>query len=82
MIQRGVSNAMVRAAIERGRIFIDPKNGTINYVLSGGFASGKDLLVGVNPLTGKITTVMKGSNLVRPRFIPVAPVGPLIPLGP
>ena len=42
-----------------------------NYVLKEGFASGKSLLVGQNPVTGKITTVIRGNNLVRPRHIPI-----------
>ena len=42
----------------------------IDYVLPGGFASGKDLLVGVNALTGKITTVIRATDLVASRSIP------------
>lgn len=68
---RQITDRMIRAAISKGTPFVDPKNGSLNYVLRGGMASGKDLLVGTNPLTGKITTVITGSRLVRPRMIPV-----------
>ncbi len=84
MAERGVNESMVRVALEKGTPFIDPKNGTINYVLREGFASGKDLLVGTNPLTGKITTVIRGSDLIAPRFVPLISGGPqvVIPWGP
>jgi len=73
MAEREISKSMIKVALEKGTPFIDPKNGTINYVLKGGFASGKDLLVGTNPLTGKITTVIRGWNLIASRFIPYTP---------
>jgi hypothetical protein len=84
MVQRGITKDMVKAALEKGSAYGDPKNGTVNYVLRGGMASGKDLLVGTNPLTGKITTTMIGSDLVVPRFLPLTapPGGPPILLGP
>ncbi len=83
MAQRGVTEDMINAALENGTPFIDPKNGTVNYVLRGGMASGRDLLVGTNPLSGKITTAITGSDLVVPRFIPLEPPpGPPILLGP
>lgn len=72
MVKRGVTPKMVSKAIEKGAKFYDPKNGTINYVLKNGFASGKDLLVGTNPLTGSVTTVIRSSkNLANKRFIPL-----------
>ena len=61
---------MIKTGIAKGAKYYDPKNGTMNYVLKNGFASGKDLLIGVNPYNGKITTVLRGSNLVKTRFIP------------
>jgi predicted ATP-dependent serine protease len=73
MAEREISESMIKIALKKGTPFIDPKNGTINYVLKGGFASGKDLLVGTNPLTGKITTVIRGWDLIASRFIPYAP---------
>jgi hypothetical protein len=83
MAERGITEDMINAALEKGTPFIDPKNGTVNYVLQGGMASGKDLLVGTNPLTGKITTAITGSDLVVPRFLPLGPPpGPPILLGP
>jgi RHS repeat-associated protein len=68
---REVTPKMLQTTINKGLRFYDPKNGTINYVLRNGFASGKDLLVGTNPLSGKVTTVIRGSKLVRPRFVPL-----------
>lgn len=73
MAEREISESMIKMALKKGTPFIDPKNGTINYVLKGGFASGKDLLVGTNPLTGKITTVIRGWDLIASRFIPYTP---------
>jgi hypothetical protein len=71
MVLRDVTEDMVQATLDKGTPYIDPKNGAVSYVLRGGMASGKDLLVGRNPLTGKITTVIPGWNLVRPRFKPI-----------
>jgi len=65
----GITNKMVKKTISKGTIYFDPKNGTNNYVLKNGFASGKDLLIGINPQTGNVTTVIRGNNLVSPRFI-------------
>jgi len=70
MAQRGITEAMVKTALDKGTPFFDPKHGTINYVLKEGFASGKDLLVGRNPFTGKITTVIRGTDLVSRRLVP------------
>ena len=69
MSTRGVTNSMVRSAIRNGEQYYDPANGTINYVVRRGFISGRDLLIGRNPITGRITTVIRGRNLVRPRMI-------------
>jgi len=55
----------------KGDQYWDPNNKMINYVLKNEFASGKDLLVGRNIVTGDITTVLRGTNLVKPRFVPV-----------
>lgn len=70
MAERGITPKMVENALDKGKAFWDPKNKVVNRVLEGGFGSGKDLLVGHNPVTGKITTVIRGSDLVRPRFVP------------
>lgn len=70
---RGVSPKMTQTTINKGLRYFDPKNGTINYVLRNGFASGKDILVGTNPLSGKVTTVIRGNKLIRPRFINLNP---------
>jgi hypothetical protein len=71
LAERGITKDMLEVAISKGAKFFDPKNGTINYVLKNGFASGKDLLVGTNPLTGRITTAIRGSDLISSRFIPL-----------
>jgi hypothetical protein len=70
MTERGISEKMVETAIEKGVKYFDPKNKTFANVIKNGFASGKDILVGVNTLTGKVTTVIRGNNLVKPSFIP------------
>ena len=40
--------------------------------MPNGLGSGKGLLVGTNPLTGEVTTVIRSSkNLINKRFIPI-----------
>ncbi len=69
MAEPGFTRDMIRATIKNGAWYWDPKNGTFNYVLRGGFASGKDALVGVNPVTNVVTTVLRGTANVK-RMIP------------
>ena len=69
MLERGVTEKMIKIAIEKGSKYFDPKNKTFNYILKKGFASGKDLLIGTNTVSGTITTVIRGSNLASKRFI-------------
>ena len=72
MAQRGVTPKMAQTAISKGQKFYDPLNKSINYILPNSFGSGKSLLVGTNPLTGEITTVLRSSkNLIKPRMIPI-----------
>jgi len=71
MAERGITPQMVEKTLEKGTAYWDPKNGVVNRVLQGGFASGKDLLVGQNPVTNQVTTVIRGTNLVSPRFVPL-----------
>ncbi|MDR0824197.1 MAG: DUF4258 domain-containing protein [Prevotella sp.] len=71
MSERGISKKMVEAAIRKGVKVYDPKNGVINHILKGGFGSGQDLLVGTNPVTGVVTTVIRGRHLSNTRFIPL-----------
>ncbi|MFT3945670.1 MAG: RHS repeat-associated core domain-containing protein [Agriterribacter sp.] len=72
LAQRGVTQDMAELAISKGQKFYDPLNKSINYVLPNGFASGKSLLVGTNPLTGEVTTVIRSSkNLINSRFVPI-----------
>lgn len=70
MVERGITQKMVETGIAKGTKYLDPKNGPFNYVLKNGFASRKDLLIGISPQTGKVTTVLRGNNLVNKRFIP------------
>jgi hypothetical protein len=67
--ERGFSEAMIKVVIRRGERFFDPANGSINYVIRRGFASGKDALVAVAPFSRRVKTVISGSKLVRKRFI-------------
>jgi RHS repeat-associated protein len=69
MAERGFTRDMIRATIKNGTRYWDPKNGTFNYILRGGFASGKNALVGVNPVTNVITTVIDTSRIAS-RLIP------------
>lgn len=71
MAQHGVTAKMIQTALNKGKLLWDPKNNVVNYVLEEGFASGQSLLVGKNPITGTITTVMRGNRLMRRRFIPI-----------
>ncbi|NVK52546.1 MAG: hypothetical protein HWD85_06395 [Flavobacteriaceae bacterium] len=76
--RRGVTPTMAKKVIEKGVKYYDPKTKTINYILRNGFASGKDLLIGTNPITGQVTTVIKSSkNLVNKRFIKINKFIPL-----
>ncbi|MBK9168352.1 MAG: DUF4258 domain-containing protein [Bryobacterales bacterium] len=69
MAERGFTRDMIQVTIKNGTRYWDPKNGTFNYVLRGGFASGKNALVGVNPVTNTVTTVIKGGGIPA-RLIP------------
>jgi len=71
MAEYGVTTAAVEKAIQVGEKFLDPKNDSTVYVVRKGMASGKDLAVAVSNKSGKLATVMTGSNVARTRFIPV-----------
>jgi uncharacterized protein DUF4258 len=78
MAERGITRGQVDAAIRKGTQYYDRRNGTISHVLEGGFASGKSLLVGTNPSTGLVTTVIaprRFNPLVQfngsRRFVPI-----------
>jgi hypothetical protein len=71
MGERGVTEDMIETVLAKGARFWDPKNGTIQYVIEGGMASGKSILVAQNPTTGVISTVIVGRNLVSSRFVPM-----------
>ncbi len=65
MSERGITPAMVRKAIERGKQFWDPKTKTINHVLEHGMGSGKHLVVGRNPVTGEVSTAFVTRRLTK-----------------
>ena len=73
MAERGISYKMVETAIKKGKRFFDPLNKTVQHILEGGFASGKTLNVGQNPVTKRVTTVIRGitNKVMRPRYIPI-----------
>jgi hypothetical protein len=70
MTEREITKKMVEVGISKGTKYFDPKNGTFNYVLKSAFASGDDLLISTNTLTGRIVTVIKNKNLINSRLIP------------
>jgi hypothetical protein len=51
---RGVSYKMAQITINKGLKFYDPCNRLINYIRCSSFASGKHLLIGTDPLAGKL----------------------------
>jgi hypothetical protein len=59
---------MIEVALKKGVKYYDPKNDAYSYILKNGFASGKSLLVGQSSNTGKITTVIRGDNVLKSRF--------------
>jgi len=71
MSERNISKRMIKIALRKGKKFWDPKNEVYVYIIEKGFGSGKDLLVGYNHITNTVTTVIRGSNLIKSRFIPV-----------
>ena len=71
MADRGITQPMVQAALRKGVRYWDPKNNVINYVLQGGFASGKSLLVGQYPASGVIATAIHATKLNLNRMIPI-----------
>jgi len=68
MSQRGVTRKMVDVAVRKGERYWDPLNRSVAHVMRGGMASGRDLLVGRNPVTGRITTTIVGRRLIRARM--------------
>ncbi len=63
MAQRGFTRKMIQKTIKNGTRYWDPKNGTWNYILRDGFASGKGSLVAVDPVTNVVRTVYKISKI-------------------
>ena len=72
MAERGITPKMAQITVDKGLKFYDPLNKSINYILPNSFTSGKHLLIGVDPFTGEIKTVLRSSkNLIKPRMIPI-----------
>lgn len=69
MAERNITKDMVEKALQKGAKYFDPKHNTIAHVLAKGMASGKDLLVGKGIVSGKVTTVITGKNLVKGRMV-------------
>ena len=66
-----VTQKMIETVLRRGKRYYDPKNKSICYIIERGMASGEDILVGTNPITGQYTTILTGKKLVRPRMQPL-----------
>ena len=71
MAEHNVSQKMVEKALEVGQRFYDPKNNSVVYVVKEGMASGKDLAIATDKVTGVVKTVMVNVETIRPRFIPM-----------
>jgi hypothetical protein len=65
----GATAGQIRATIRLGDVYWDPKNQTFQFVLQGGMASGKDILVAVDLSRMVIKTVIVNYRAFRPRFI-------------
>lgn len=63
MTENNFTESMVKKAIEKGVKYYNPKNGTYNYILKNGFASGKNFVVGQNTIDGTITMVGRYRNI-------------------
>jgi hypothetical protein len=62
---------MIEVALRKGLKFWDPKNTSYVFVLKEGMASGKDLLVAIDPVSGIVKTTIRGSDLIVPRLVPI-----------
>ena len=69
MARRDITTKMISLALRKGEVFWDPKNKALSYILRGVCSGGKDLLVGQNPVTGKVTTAIIGRNLIKKRLM-------------
>ena len=70
MAERNITSDMVKKTIEKGEKYFDPKNKSFNYIIKEGMASGKHIIVGTNTLSGKVTTAIVRSRLIK-RLIPL-----------
>ena len=68
----GVSKEAIKTVIRVGEKFFDPKNNSIVSVVRGGMASGKNIAVAQDAVTGTVKTVFTSSkSVISSRFIPV-----------
>lgn len=67
MAVSGVNEGEIRAVLQAGECFWDPENQAVAFVSQPFYLSGlRNLLVGQNPLTGRITTVIRSNkNLIK-----------------
>ena len=70
LAERGITPTMVDKAIERGKLYWDPENKTVVYVLENATIRGKHLIVAVNPHTNVVTTALF-TRRVPNRFQPL-----------
>jgi RHS repeat-associated protein len=70
LAERGITQRQVEVAVQRGTRYYDRRNQTYSHVLDQGYASGRSLIVGTNPLTGNVTTGIRQSR----RFDPNVPL--------
>lgn len=73
MASRGVSESAASYALRNGSRFWDGRHLTVSFVVREGYASGQSLVVAVDPASGMITTVLKGSNVISSRLVPLPP---------
>lgn len=66
-----VTMKMIETTLQKGKKYYDPLNKSYVSVLEKGMASGKDIAVAVDAVSGEIRTIMTNAKIVRPRFQPV-----------
>lgn len=67
-----VSPAAIEKVVEVGVKYYDPLNKSIVSVVNGGMASGRNIAVAQDCVTGVVKTVFTSyKSVVRPRFIPL-----------
>ena len=72
MEARGVTEGAVDFALRNGTRYWDGNHLAVSYVVEGGYASGKSLVVAVNPASLTVTTVIRTSR-VASRLVALPP---------